>query len=198
MLPTSVARQAGPGDECTQCWSGELTVSNPPTRRPPLIAFARSFVWPRPPLLIFPKSNPHTIPYNRGFNYSLLTRACVGAGTIAFFLLFQRGGPLSSVPAILAGGAAIGRSQAFCFSTNRHRGSVFPASSLRSSVCFCCTHRKSVCSLFRKQLQSDISHRMCIADNVASTGKENVEVFVQLPTATDIERQLGTATTFFG
>jgi transporter family protein len=31
----------------------------------------------------------------------------VGAGTIAFFLLFQKGGPLSSVPAILAGGAAI-------------------------------------------------------------------------------------------
>ena len=27
--------------------------------------------------------------------------------TIAFFLLFQKGGPLSSVPAILAGGAAI-------------------------------------------------------------------------------------------
>ena len=26
---------------------------------------------------------------------------------IAFFLLFQRGGPLSAVPAILAGGAAI-------------------------------------------------------------------------------------------
>jgi len=26
---------------------------------------------------------------------------------IAFFLLFQKGGPLSSVPAILAGGAAI-------------------------------------------------------------------------------------------
>jgi transporter family protein len=32
---------------------------------------------------------------------------CVGAGTIAFFLLFQKGGPLSAVPAILAGGAAI-------------------------------------------------------------------------------------------
>jgi transporter family protein len=31
----------------------------------------------------------------------------VGAGTIAFFLLFQKGGPLSAVPAILAGGAAI-------------------------------------------------------------------------------------------
>jgi transporter family protein len=42
-----------------------------------------------------------------GFGYSLLTGICVGAGTIAFFLLFQKGGPLSSVPAILAGGAAI-------------------------------------------------------------------------------------------
>ena len=42
-----------------------------------------------------------------GLNYSLLTGVCVGAGTIAFFLLFQKGGPLSSVPAILAGGAAI-------------------------------------------------------------------------------------------
>ena len=44
---------------------------------------------------------------NEGFYYSALTGICVGAGTIAFFLLFQRGGPLSSVPAILAGGAAI-------------------------------------------------------------------------------------------
>lgn len=42
-----------------------------------------------------------------GFNYSALTGVCVGAGTLAFFLLFQRGGPLSAVPAILAGGAAI-------------------------------------------------------------------------------------------
>ena len=42
-----------------------------------------------------------------GLGYSLLTGVCVGAGTIAFFLLFQKGGPLSSVPAILAGGAAI-------------------------------------------------------------------------------------------
>jgi transporter family protein len=42
-----------------------------------------------------------------GINYSLLTGICVGAGTIAFFLLFQKGGPLSSVPAILAGGAAL-------------------------------------------------------------------------------------------
>ena len=39
---------------------------------------------------------------NEGFYYSALTGICVGAGTIAFFLLFQKGGPLSSVPAILA------------------------------------------------------------------------------------------------
>ena len=42
-----------------------------------------------------------------GFNYSVLTGICVGAGTIAFFLLFQKGGPLSAVPVILAVGAAI-------------------------------------------------------------------------------------------
>jgi len=44
---------------------------------------------------------------SQGFYYSALTGICVGAGTIAFFLLFQRGGPLSAVPVILAGGAAI-------------------------------------------------------------------------------------------
>jgi transporter family protein len=42
-----------------------------------------------------------------GFNYSLLAGICVGMGTIAFFLMFQKGGPLSAVPAILAGGATI-------------------------------------------------------------------------------------------
>ncbi|HEY9191748.1 MAG TPA: EamA family transporter [Methyloversatilis sp.] len=42
-----------------------------------------------------------------GFNYSVLTGVCVGAGTVAFFLLFQNGGPVSAVPAILAGGAAL-------------------------------------------------------------------------------------------
>src|SRR5437660_1907969 len=42
-----------------------------------------------------------------GVWYSSVTGICVGAGTISFFLLFQKGGPLSSVPAILAGGAAI-------------------------------------------------------------------------------------------
>jgi bacterial/archaeal transporter family protein len=44
---------------------------------------------------------------HQGLYYSALTGICVGAGTIAFFLLFQKGGPLSAVPAILAGGAAI-------------------------------------------------------------------------------------------
>jgi len=42
-----------------------------------------------------------------GAFYSVLTGICVGVGTVFFFLLFQKGGPLSSVPMILAGGAAI-------------------------------------------------------------------------------------------
>src|SRR5882724_6645478 len=42
-----------------------------------------------------------------GVYYSALTGICVGVGTIFFFLLFQKGAPLSSVPMILAGGAAI-------------------------------------------------------------------------------------------
>jgi transporter family protein len=44
---------------------------------------------------------------SEGFWFSVLTGICVGVGTIVFFLLFQKGGPLSSVPVILAGGAAI-------------------------------------------------------------------------------------------
>ena len=42
-----------------------------------------------------------------GVYYSVLTGICVGVGTILFFLLFQKGGPLSAVPMILAGGAAL-------------------------------------------------------------------------------------------
>jgi transporter family protein len=42
-----------------------------------------------------------------GLYYSVLTGLCVGVGTIFFFLLFQRQGPLSAVPMILAGGAAL-------------------------------------------------------------------------------------------
>ncbi len=43
----------------------------------------------------------------RGVFFSILTGLCVGAGTVAFFLLFQKGGPLSAVPMVLAGGAAL-------------------------------------------------------------------------------------------
>ena len=42
-----------------------------------------------------------------GIFYSVLTGICVGAGTVVFFLLFQKGGPLSAVPMVLAGGAAL-------------------------------------------------------------------------------------------
>ncbi len=42
-----------------------------------------------------------------GVIFSVLTGICVGAGTVLFFLLFQKGGPLSAVPMILAGGAAL-------------------------------------------------------------------------------------------
>ncbi len=42
-----------------------------------------------------------------GLWYSALTGLCVGLGTVAFFLLFQKGGPLSAVPGILAAGAAV-------------------------------------------------------------------------------------------
>ena len=43
----------------------------------------------------------------RGMLFSVLTGLCVGAGTVMFFLLFQKGGPLSAVPMVLAGGAAL-------------------------------------------------------------------------------------------
>ena len=42
-----------------------------------------------------------------GVCYSVVTGICVGVGTILFFLLFQKGGPLSAVPMVLAGGAAL-------------------------------------------------------------------------------------------
>ena len=43
----------------------------------------------------------------RGVGWSVATGVCVGAGTVVFFLLFQRGGPLSVVPAVLAVGTAL-------------------------------------------------------------------------------------------
>jgi transporter family protein len=44
---------------------------------------------------------------SEGVFYPVLTGICVGAGTVMFFLLFQKGGPLSAVPMVLAGGAAL-------------------------------------------------------------------------------------------
>ncbi|HZM71005.1 MAG TPA: EamA family transporter [Candidatus Cryosericum sp.] len=44
---------------------------------------------------------------SRGLIWSVVTGVCVGAGTIVFFVMFQRGGPLSAVPAVLAVGAAL-------------------------------------------------------------------------------------------
>jgi transporter family protein len=43
----------------------------------------------------------------RGVAWSAATGVCVGAGTVVFFMLFQRGGPLTAVPAVLAVGAAL-------------------------------------------------------------------------------------------
>src|SRR6476660_7524364 len=42
-----------------------------------------------------------------GILYCMHTGICVGIETLFFFLLFQKGGPLSAVPMILAGGAAM-------------------------------------------------------------------------------------------
>lgn len=42
-----------------------------------------------------------------GLFYSCLTGLCVGIGTVLFFLLFQKGGPLQAVPVVLAVGAAL-------------------------------------------------------------------------------------------
>src|SRR5881628_3049499 len=50
-----------------------------------------------------------------GVIYSVLTGICVGAGTVVFFLLFQKGGPLSAVPMVLAGGAALMAIAGFLF-----------------------------------------------------------------------------------
>ena len=73
-----------------------------------------------------------------GFNYSLLTGVCVGAGTIAFFLLFQKGGPLSTVPQFLLAARPSWPSLESSFFMKRPHGSDLSASLLQSLVCFCC------------------------------------------------------------
>jgi transporter family protein len=80
----------------------------------------------------------------QGIFYSVLTRICVGAGTIAFFLLFHEGGPLSSVPAILAGGAAIMAVAGILFFREAPAGRESPALRSPSSVCFCCANNDAL------------------------------------------------------
>ena len=41
--------------------------------------------------------------------------------------------------------------------------------------------------LFCQELQADISHCVCVSDNVAPPGEEQVEVFAYLPNAADVE-----------
>ncbi len=50
-----------------------------------------------------------------GVCYSVATGICVGIGTVFFFLLFQKGGTLSVVPAILAVGMAFMAVAGFVF-----------------------------------------------------------------------------------
>ena len=42
-----------------------------------------------------------------GYLYAVLTGICVGAGTVLFFVMFQREAPLSVVPGVLAVGSGI-------------------------------------------------------------------------------------------
>ena len=50
--------------------------------------------------------------------------------------------------------------------------------------------------LLRQNLQSDVRHRVCVADNVPSTREEQVEVLVQFPSAADVEREICRAAAF--
>src|SRR5262249_8673504 len=72
-----------------------------------------------------------------GLNYSILPGILLGPGPIAFFLLFQKGGPLSAVPAILAGGAAIMAIAGILFFHESRRGSACSGSHSPSLDCFC-------------------------------------------------------------
>jgi hypothetical protein len=48
-----------------------------------------------------------------------------------------------------------------------------------------------------KHLQTDVSHGSCVADNVASTGEEQVEMLAQFRGGAKVERDVGTAGAFF-
>jgi hypothetical protein len=48
-----------------------------------------------------------------------------------------------------------------------------------------------------EKLQSDVGHCPRVADDVASPGEEQVDVFVQPPCAAEVERHVGTSVAFF-
>ena len=70
-----------------------------------------------------------------GFNYSLLTGICVGAGTIAFFFYFKKADRFPQCRQFSPVGPRSWLSPAFYFFTNRHRGSVCSESFSRSPDC---------------------------------------------------------------
>jgi hypothetical protein len=126
-------------------------------------------------------------------------------GDNCFFLLFQKGGPLSAVPVILAVGAAIMAIAGILFFREpaswprvtwhyaRDRGAILAAQITLRANFWMVELLSSLC----KKLQSDVSHRACVADNVASTGEEQVKMFVQLPGAAEVERHVGTPAALF-
>lgn len=79
-----------------------------------------------------------------GFNYSLLTGVCVGAGTIAFFLLFQKGGRFRRCPPFLRAAPPSWPSRGFCSFTKRRRGNAFSVSHSRLSDYFCSENNRTI------------------------------------------------------
>lgn len=79
---------------------------------------------------------------SEGFWYSALTGVCVGAGTIAFFLLFQRGGPLFLFQLSLPEAPQLWPSPESSFFTNPHRSSASSASRSPSPACSCCARKR--------------------------------------------------------
>src|SRR5437773_10290010 len=73
-----------------------------------------------------------------GFNYSLLTGVCIGAGTVAFFFFFNAVDRSQPCQPFWRVARRSWQSQASCFSAKHPPGSDCSASRSRFSVCFCC------------------------------------------------------------
>ena len=79
-----------------------------------------------------------------GIFYSVLTGVCVGAGTIAFFLLFKRADRFRPFRLSWLAARRSWPLPAFCFFTSPRRGSGSWALHLQSQDCFCCAGDASV------------------------------------------------------